>query len=190
MVELSGACNVLAASLMKIANDLRLLGSGPRSGFGEINLPENEPGSSIMPGKVNPTQAEAMTMVCAQVMGNNVTVTIAGSNGHLELNVFKPVIIYNVLQSGRLIADACRSFTDNCVAGITVNLPRIKQLLDQSLMLVTALNTHIGYDNAAKVAKKAHKEGKSLKQAALELDLLTSEQFDQWVKPADMLGPK
>jgi fumarate hydratase class II len=190
MVEVSGAYNVLAGSLMKIANDLRLLGSGPRSGFGEINLPENEPGSSIMPGKVNPTQAEAMTMVCAQVMGNNVTVTIAGSNGHLELNVFKPVIIYNVLQSGRLIADAGRSFTDNCVAGITVNLPRIKQLLDQSLMLVTALNTHIGYDNAAKVAKKAHKEGKSLKQAALELDLLTSEQFDQWVKPADMLGPK
>jgi fumarate hydratase, class II len=190
MVEVSGAYNVLAASLMKIANDLRLLGSGPRSGIAEINLPENEPGSSIMPGKVNPTQAEAMTMVCAQVMGNNVTVTVAGSNGHLELNVFKPVIIYNVLQSGRLIADACRSFTDNCVAGITVNLPRIKQLLDQSLMLVTALNTHIGYDNAAKVAKKAHKEGKSLKQAALELDLLTAEQFDQWVKPADMLGPK
>ncbi|HJT12042.1 MAG TPA: lyase family protein, partial [Dongiaceae bacterium] len=190
MVEISGAYNVLAASLMKIANDLRLLGSGPRSGIAEIKLPENEPGSSIMPGKVNPTQAEAMTMVCAQVMGNNVTVTVAGSNGHLELNVFKPVIIHNVLQSGRLIADACVSFTDNCVAGITVNLPRIKQLLDQSLMLVTALNTHIGYDNAAKVAKKAHKEGKSLKQAALELDLLTSEQFDQWVKPADMLGPK
>jgi len=190
MVEVSGAYNVLAASLMKIANDLRLLGSGPRSGIAEINLPENEPGSSIMPGKVNPTQAEAMTMVCAQVMGNNVTVTVAGSNGHLELNVFKPVIIYNVLQSGRLIADACRSFTDNCVAGITVNLPRIKQLLEQSLMLVTALNTHIGYDNAAKVAKKAHKEGKSLKQVALELDLLTAEQFDQWVKPQDMLGPK
>ena len=190
MVEISGAYNVLAASLMKIANDLRLLGSGPRSGIAEINLPENEPGSSIMPGKVNPTQAEAMTMVCAQVMGNNVTVTIAGSNGHLELNVFKPVIIYNVLQSGRLLADACVSFTDNCIVGITVNLPRIKQLLEQSLMLVTALNTHIGYDNAAKVAKKAHKEGKSLKQAALELDLLTSEQFDKWVKPADMLGPK
>jgi fumarate hydratase class II len=190
MVELSGAYNVLAASLMKIANDVRLMASGPRSGIAELNLPENEPGSSIMPGKVNPTQAEAMTMVCAQVMGNHVTVTVAGSNGHLELNVFKPVIIYNVLQSGRLIADACRSFTDNCVAGITVNLPRIKQLLEQSLMLVTALNTHIGYDNAAKVAKKAHKEGKSLKQAALELDLLTSEQFDQWVKPADMLGPK
>ena len=190
MVELSGAYNVLAVSLMKIANDLRLLGSGPRSGIAEINLPENEPGSSIMPGKVNPTQAEAMTMVCTQVMGNHVTVTIAGSNGHLELNVFKPVIIYNVLQSGRLLADACVSFTDNCVAGITVNLARIKQLLEQSLMLVTALNTHIGYDNAAKVAKKAHKEGKSLKQAAMELDLLTSAQFDQWVRPADMLGPK
>jgi fumarate hydratase class II len=190
MVEISGAYNVLAASLMKIANDLRLLGSGPRSGIAEINLPENEPGSSIMPGKVNPTQAEAMTMVCAQVMGNHVTVTVAGSNGHLELNVFKPVMIYNVLQSGRLIADACRSFTDNCVTGITVNLPRIQQLLEQSLMLVTALNTHIGYDNAAKVAKKAHKEGKSLKQAALELELLTSEQFDQWVRPQDMLGPK
>jgi fumarate hydratase, class II len=190
MVELSGAYNVLAASLMKIANDLRLLGSGPRSGIAEINLPENEPGSSIMPGKVNPTQAEAMTMVCSQVMGNHVTVTVAGANGHLELNVFKPVIIYNVLQSGRLLADASVSFTDNCIAGITVNLSRIKQLLEQSLMLVTALNTHIGYDNAAKVAKKAHKEGKSLKQAALELDLLTSEQFDQWVKPADMLGPK
>jgi fumarate hydratase class II len=190
MVELSGAYNVLAASLMKIANDLRLLGSGPRSGIAEINLPENEPGSSIMPGKVNPTQAEAMTMVCAQVMGNNVTVTVAGASGHLELNVFKPVIIYNVLQSGRLLADACVSFTDNCIAGITVNLARIKQLLEQSLMLVTALNTHIGYDNAAKVAKKAHKEGKSLKQAAIELDLLTREQFDQWVKPADMLGPK
>ena len=190
MVELSGAYNVLAVSLMKIANDLRLLGSGPRSGIAEINLPENEPGSSIMPGKVNPTQAEAMTMVCTQVMGNHVTVTVAGSNGHLELNVFKPVIIYNVLQSGRLLADACVSFTDNCIAGITVNLARIKQLLEQSLMLVTALNTHIGYDNAAKVAKKAHKEGKSLKQAAMELDLLTSAQFDQWVKPADMLGPK
>ena len=190
MVELSGAYNVLACSLMKIANDIRLMGSGPRSGIAEINLPENEPGSSIMPGKINPTQAEAMTMVCTQVMGNHVTVSVAGSNGHLELNVFKPVIIFNVLQSGRLLADACRSFTDNCVSGITVNLARIKQLLEQSLMLVTALNTHIGYDNAAKVAKKAHREGKSLKQAAMELDLLTSEQFDKWVKPADMLGPK
>ncbi len=160
MVELSGALNVLAASLMKIANDIRLLGSGPRCGFGELNLPENEPGSSIMPGKVNPTQSEAMTMVCAQVMGNNVAVTIAGSNGHFELNVFKPVIIYNVLQSIRLLADACRSFTDNCVVGIE-RQPRAHQAScsNESLMLVTALNPHIGYDNAAKVAKKAHKEG-------------------------------
>ena len=189
-VEISGAYNVLACSLMKIANDIRLLGSGPRSGLAEINLPENEPGSSIMPGKVNPTQAEAMTMVAAQVIGNNVAVTVSGSNGHLELNVFKPVIIHNVLQSGKLIADACMSFTDNCVVGITPNLPRIKQSLDQSLMLVTALNTHIGYDNAAKVAKKAHKEGTSLKQAALALGLLTAAQFDQWVRPEDMLGPK
>ncbi len=190
LVELSGAYNVIATSLMKIANDIRLLGSGPRSGLAEINLPENEPGSSIMPGKVNPTQAEAMTMVCAQVMGNNVAVTIAGSNGHLELNVFKPVIIHNVLQSGQLIADAATSFTDNCVVGITPNLARIKQSLEQSLMLVTALNTHIGYDNAAKVAKKAHKEGTSLKEAALSLGLLTAEQFDKWVRPQDMLGPK
>jgi fumarate hydratase class II len=188
--ELSGAYNTIAASLMKIANDIRLLGSGPRSGLAEINLPENEPGSSIMPGKVNPTQAEAMTMVAAQVMGNNVAVTVACSNGHLELNVFKPVIIHNVLQSGTLIADACMSFTDNCVAGITPNLPKIRQSLEQSLMLVTALNTHIGYDNAAKVAKKAHKEGTSLKEAALALGLLNEKQFDQWVKPADMLGPK
>ncbi|MBI2254499.1 MAG: class II fumarate hydratase [Proteobacteria bacterium] len=189
-VELSGAYNVIAASLMKIANDIRLLGSGPRSGLAEINLPENEPGSSIMPGKVNPTQAEAMTMVCAQIMGNNVAVTVSGSNGHLELNVFKPVIIHNVLQSGQLIADAAVSFTDNCVAGITPNLARIKQSLEQSLMLVTALNTHIGYDNAAKVAKKAHKEGTSLKEAALALGLLTADQFDKWVRPQDMLGPK
>ncbi len=189
-VEVSGVYNVIAASLMKIANDIRLLGSGPRSGLAEINLPENEPGSSIMPGKVNPTQAEAMTMVCAQIMGNNVAVTVSGSNGHLELNVFKPVIIHNVLQSGQLIADAAVSFTDNCVAGITPNLPRIKQSLEQSLMLVTALNTHIGYDNAAKVAKKAHKEGTSLKEAALALGLLTADQFDKWVRPQDMLGPK
>jgi len=189
-IELSGAYNVIAASLMKIANDIRLLGSGPRSGLAEINLPENEPGSSIMPGKVNPTQAEAMTMVCAQIMGNNVAVTVAGSNGHLELNVFKPVIIHNVLQSGQLIADAAVSFTDNCVVGITPNLPKIKQSLEQSLMLVTALNTHIGYDNAAKVAKKAHKEGTSLKEAALALKLLTADQFDKWVRPQDMLGPK
>ncbi|MDY0884288.1 class II fumarate hydratase [Dongia soli] len=190
MVEISGAYNVLAASLMKIANDVRLLGSGPRSGLAELNLPENEPGSSIMPGKVNPTQCEAMTMVCAQVMGNHVTVTVSGATGHLELNVFKPVIIYNVLQSGRLLADAAMSFTDNCVVGITPNLPRIKQSLEQSLMLVTALNTHIGYDNAAKIAKKAHKEGSSLKEAGIALGLLTAEQFDKWVRPADMLGPK
>jgi fumarate hydratase class II len=190
LVELSGAFNVIACSLMKIGNDIRLLGSGPRSGLAEINLPENEPGSSIMPGKVNPTQAEALTMVCAQIMGNHVAVTVAGASGQLELNVFKPVIIDNVLRSGRLIADATTSFADKCVAGITANQGRIRQLLDQSLMLVTALNPHIGYDNAAKVAKKAHREGKSLKQAAIELDLLTAEQFDKWVRPADMLGPK
>jgi fumarate hydratase class II len=190
LVELSGAYNVLACSLMKIANDIRLLGSGPRSGIGEILLPENEPGSSIMPGKVNPTQAEALTMVACQVMGNNVAITVAGSNGHLELNVFKPVIIHNLLQSGQLIADACRSFTDNCVAGIVPNKPRIKQQLEQSLMLVTALNPHIGYDNAAKVAKKAHAEGTSLRDAVIALKLLTGEQFDKLVRPQDMLGPR
>jgi len=190
MVEASGALNVLAASLMKIANDVRMLGSGPRCGIGEISLPENEPGSSIMPGKVNPTQSEAMTMVCAQVMGNHVAVTVGGSNGHFELNVFKPVIIHNVLQSARLIADACMSFTDNCVAGIEPNRERIDQLLFGSLMLVTALNPHIGYDNAAKIAKKAHAEGTTLKQAALALGLLTSEQFDRWVRPEQMTGPR
>jgi fumarate hydratase class II len=190
MVELSGALNTLAVSLMKIANDVRLLGSGPRCGFGELSLPENEPGSSIMPGKVNPTQSEALTMVAAQVMGNHVAVTVGGSNGHFELNVFKPVIIYNVLQSIRLIADGAMSFTDNCVVGIEANRERITQLLNESLMLVTALNPHIGYDNAAKVAKKAHKEGTTLKQAALALGLLTSEQFDQLVRPEDMTGPK
>ena len=172
MVELHGALNVLAASLMKIANDIRLLGSGPRCGFGELKLPENEPGSSIMPGKVNPTQSEALTMVCYQVMGNNVSVTLGASNGHLELNVFKPLIIYNVLQSIRLLADGCRSFTDNCVVGIEADRERIAKLLHESLMLVTALNPKIGYDNAAKVAKKAHKEGTTLKQAALALGLL------------------
>ncbi len=190
LVELSGVLNTLAVSLMKIANDIRLLGSGPRCGIGEIKLPENEPGSSIMPGKVNPTQSEAMTMVCAQVMGNHVTVTIAGSNGHFELNVFKPVIIYNVLQSVRLLADACNSFTENCVAGIEPDRARIKKLLHESLMLVTALNPHIGYDNAAKIAKKAHAEGKSLKQAGVELGLLTEKQFDEWIKPEDMIKPK
>lgn len=189
MVEISGALNVLAVSLMKIANDIRLLGSGPRCGFGELILPENEPGSSIMPGKVNPTQCEAMTMLCTQVMGNHVAVTIAGSNGHFELNVFKPVMIYNVLQSIRLIADGCISFTDNCVVGIEADERRITELRDKSLMLVTALNPHIGYDNAAKIAKKAHKEGKTLKEAAIELKLLTSEQFDKWVIPEDMVKP-
>ncbi len=190
MVELSGALNVLACSLMKIANDIRLLGSGPRCGLGELSLPENEPGSSIMPGKVNPTQSEAMTMVCAQVMGNHVAVTIGGATGHFELNVFKPVIAYNVLQSMRLIADACVSFTDNCVAGIQANAEHIEKLRNESLMLVTALNPYIGYDNAAKIAKKAHKEGTTLKMAALALNLLTAEQFDQWVRPEEMLGPK
>ena len=190
MVEVSGALNVLATSLMKIANDVRLLGSGPRCGIGEISLPENEPGSSIMPGKVNPTQSEAMTMVCTQVMGNHVTVTIAGSNGHFELNVFKPVIVFNVLQSIRLIADSCNSFTDNCVVGIEANTDRINKLLHESLMLVTALNPHIGYDNAAKIAKKAHKDGTTLMQAGIDLGLLTEAQFKEWIKPEDMVHPK
>jgi len=190
MVELSGALNTLAVSLMKIANDIRLLASGPRAGLGEISLPANEPGSSIMPGKVNPTQCEAMTMVCAQVMGNAVTVSVAGSHGHLELNVFKPVIIYNVLQSIQLIADAAHAFTDKCVVGIEANAARITQLLNESLMLVTALNPHIGYDNAAKIAKKAHAEGTTLKAAALALGLVTEEQFDAWVVPAEMIRPR
>lgn len=190
IVETSGALNTLAVSLMKIANDIRLLASGPRSGIGELSLPENEPGSSIMPGKVNPTQSEAMTMVCAQVMGNNTTISIAGSNGHFELNVFKPVMIYNLLQSIRLLGDACNSFTDNCVVGIEANEDRIKKLMNDSLMLVTSLNPVIGYDNAAKIAKKAHKEGKNLKETALELGLLTEEQFDQAVRPELMVGPK
>lgn len=190
LIEISGALNVLAASLMKIANDLRLLGSGPRCGIGEIDLPANEPGSSIMPGKVNPTQCEAMTMLCAQIMGNHVTVTVAGSNGHFELNVFKPVMIYNVLQSIRLIADGCNSFTDNCVVGIKANEARIEKLLNESLMLVTALNPHIGYDNAAKIAKKAHADGSTLQEAGLELGLLTAEQFKDWIKPLDMIKPR
>jgi fumarate hydratase class II len=190
LVELSGALNVLAVSCMKIANDIRLLGSGPRCGLGEIALPENEPGSSIMPGKVNPTQCEAMTMLCAQVMGNHVAVTIAGSNGHFELNVFKPVMIHNVLQSIRLIADGAISLTDNCIVGLQANRGRIDALLHQSLMLVTALNPKIGYDNAAKVAKKAHTEGTTLKEAALALGLLTSAEFDALVRPERMLGPQ
>ncbi|KAI9225546.1 MAG: fumarate hydratase [Piptocephalis tieghemiana] len=190
IVEASGALNTVATSLMKIANDIRLLGSGPRCGLGELQLPENEPGSSIMPGKVNPTQCEAMTMVCAQVMGNNVAITVAGSNGHFELNVFKPVMIKNLLSSIRLIADASDSFRLNCVQGIQANESRIRSIMQESLMLVTALNPHIGYDNAASAAKKAHKEGTTLKEAALSLNLLTSEQFDQWVRPENMIGPK
>ncbi len=188
IVETHGALKQLAVSLMKIANDIRLLASGPRSGIGEIHIPDNEPGSSIMPGKVNPTQNEAVTMVAAQVMGNDVTISIGGSNGHYELNVFKPVMASNFLQSARLIGDACTSFTDNCVSGIEPNYEGIKKHLDNSLMLVTALNPHIGYENAAKIAKKALKENKSLREAALALGLLTNEQFDQWVRPEDMIG--
>jgi len=188
MVELSGALKRSAVALMKIANDIRMLSSGPRSGIGEIIIPDNEPGSSIMPGKVNPTQPEALTMVCAQVIGNDVAVSIGGSNGHFELNVFKPLIAANVLQSARLIGDACVSFNEKCAAGIEPNLSVIKLHLENSLMLVTALNTHIGYENAAKIAKKAHKENKTLREAAIELGLLTSEQFDQWVRPEKMVG--
>jgi len=189
LIEASGALNVLAAALMKIGNDIRLMGSGPRSGLGELHLPENEPGSSIMPGKVNPTQVEALTMVAAQVMGNHVTITIAGSQGQFELNVFKPVIIYDLLQSIRLLSDAARSFADNCVAGIEVNRARIDELLQRSLMLVTALNPHIGYDKAAQVAKKAHAEGSSLKEAAMALGYVSAEDFDRWVRPEAMIGP-
>jgi fumarate hydratase class II len=189
MVELSGAMNTIATSFMKIANDIRLLGSGPRCGIGEINLPANEPGSSIMPGKVNPTQCEAMTMVCAQVMGNHTAVTVAGSQGHFELNVYKPVMIYNVLQSLKLLADSAKSFTTRCVDGIEANNERIDKLLHESLMLVTALNPHIGYDNAAKIAKKAYNDGSTLKEAGIALDLLTEEQFKEWIDPATMVKP-
>lgn len=190
LVEMHGILKTLAVSLIKISNDIRWLGSGPRCGIGEISLPENEPGSSIMPGKVNPTQSEAMTMVCAQVFGNDVTVNFAGASGNFELNVFMPVIAFNILQSIRLLADACESFTDNCVVGITANEANIKKHLENSLMLVTALNPVIGYDNSAKVAKKAHKENKTLKEAAIELGLLTSEKFDEVVRPEKMIGPK
>jgi fumarate hydratase class II len=186
MVELSGALKRVAVSLMKIANDIRMLSSGPRSGIGEIIIPDNEPGSSIMPGKVNPTQPEAMTMVAAQVMGNDVAVSVGASNGHFELNVFKPVIAANVLQSARLIGDACVSFNDNCAVGIAPNLPTLQRHLENSLMLVTALNPHIGYYKAAEIAKKAHKEGTTLKEAALSLGHVTSEQFDEWVDPRKM----
>lgn len=190
LVEISGALNSTAVSLMKVANDIRLLGSGPRSGLGEIALPANEPGSSIMPGKVNPTQCEALTMVCAQVMGNHTTVSVAGSHGHLELNVFKPVMVYSVLQSIRLLSDSAISFTDNCVIGIEANTARIDKLMNESLMLVTALNPHIGYDNAAKIAKKAHADGTTLKEAGLELGLLTEEQFGDWIVPSEMIKPR
>jgi len=190
MVEVSGALNVIACSIMKIANDLRFLASGPRCGLGELSLPENEPGSSIMPGKVNPTQCEAITMVAAQVMGNHVAVTIGGSNGHFELNVFKPMMVANVLRSIRLLGDSCVAFTDKCVVGVEVNRERVAQLLHESLMLVTALNPHIGYDKAATIAKTAHREGGTLKETALKLGYLTEEQFDEWVRPEDMLGPK
>ncbi|XP_071079155.1 probable fumarate hydratase, mitochondrial [Haliotis cracherodii] len=190
LIEVHGALNVVACSLMKIGNDIRFLGSGPRCGLGEISLPENEPGSSIMPGKVNPTQCEALTMVAAQVMGNHVAVSVGGSNGHFELNVFKPMMVRNVLQSIRLLADASLSFTKHCVTGIKPNRERISQLLNDSLMLVTALNPYIGYDNAAKIAKHAHKKGTTLKQAALDLGVLTEEEFDKYLKPETMLGPK
>ncbi len=188
-VELSGQLKTVAVSLMKIASDIRLLGSGPRAGIGELLLPENEPGSSIMPGKVNPTQAEALTMVCAQVIGNDVAVNIGGMSGHFELNVFKPVIVYNTLQSLRLIGDAARSFTDNMVVGIMANTTRIDELMRSSLMLVTALAPHIGYDKSAQVAHHAHHEGTTLREAALTLGYVTSEQFDEWVRPEDMTHP-
>ena len=190
IVEASGVMKTLASSLMKIANDVRWLGSGPRCGIGEVNLPANEPGSSIMPGKVNPTQSEAMTMVCAQVMGNDTAINFGGASGNFELNVFKPVMIYNLLQSIRLIADACESFTDNCVVGIEANVVNTQKHLTNSLMLVTALNPHVGYDNAAKIAKKAHAENSTLEEAAVALGLLTSEQFKEFVKPENMVGPK
>ena len=188
LVDVSGALNSLAVSLMKIGNDIRLLGSGPRCGIGEISLPENEPGSSIMPGKVNPTQCEALTMVAAQVMGNHVTVTIAGASGQLELNVFKPVIIYNVLQSIRLLSDVCRSFREHCVEGLTANESRIQDLLHSSLMLVTALSPHIGYDKAAEIAKKAHHENTTLLEASLALGYVTEAQYKEWVRPEKMVG--
>ena len=190
LVEASGALNTLACSLMKIANDIRWLGSGPRCGIGELSLPANEPGSSIMPGKVNPTQSEALTMVASQVIGNHTTITVAGASGNFELNVFKPVMIYNLLQSIRLLSDSVTSFTEKCLDGLSPNTNRIEALLHESLMLVTALNPHIGYDNAAKIAKKAHQEGSTLKEAGIALNLLTEEEFDAWVVPKNMTAPK
>jgi fumarate hydratase class II len=190
MVEISGVLNTIAVSLNKIANDIRLLGSGPRSGLGELSLPENEPGSSIMPGKVNPTQCEALSMVCAQVMGNHTTVTFAGAQGHLELNVFKPVIAYNVLQSIRLLGDASMSFTDHCIVGIEPNRERIAELMEKSLMLVTALTPHIGYDKAAKIAKLALKNGTTLREEAVGGGFVTADEFDEYVRPEEMIHPK
>ena len=190
IVAASGAMNTLAVSLMKIANDVRWLGSGPRCGFGELSLPANEPGSSIMPGKVNPTQSEAMTMVCCQVMGNHTAITMGGSQGNFELNVFKPMMIHNLLHSIRLLSDACVSFGDRCIEGLEANEDMIQKHLDSSLMLVTALNNHIGYDKSAKIAKNAHEKGITLRESALELGLLTNEQFDEWVRPEDMTSPK
>ena len=190
IIEMSGVLNTIAAGLMKIANDIRLMGSGPRSGLGELRLPENEPGSSIMPGKVNPTQCEALTQVAAQVMGNHVAISVAGSSGHLELNVFKPVMIHNLLDSIRLISDGCVSFTDNCVSGLEIDVERTGELLERSLMLVTALAPHIGYDDAARIAKKAHMDGTTLREAALSLGLVTKDDFDRWVRPQDMIGSK
>ena len=189
MVETHGALKQLAVSLMKIANDIRMSASGPRSGIGEIFIPSNEPGSSIMPGKVNPTQAEAMTMVCARIMGNDTTVSIAGSNGQFELNVFKPVMISSLLESATLLADACLSFNNHCVVGIEPNLERIEENLKNSLMLVTALNPHIGYDKAALIAKKALVDNSSIKKAALDLGYLTEQEFDEWVVPEKMISP-
>ena len=188
LVEFHGTLNTIAVSLMKIANDIRLLGSGPRCGFGELNLPENEPGSSIMPGKVNPTQCEALTMIAAQVMGNDVAINIGGSNGHFELNVFKPVMIYNFLHSARLIGDGCVSFNDKCAVGIEPIEANIQKHVNNSLMLVTALNTKIGYYKAAEIAQTAHKEGTTLKEMAIKLGYLTAEEFDQWVVPSQMVG--
>ena len=190
IVGLSGALKATAVALMKIANDVRWLGSGPRCGLGELKLPENEPGSSIMPGKVNPTQSEAMTMACSQVFGNDVALNLGGAMGNFELNVFKPLIANAFLQSARLLGDAARSFNDNCAVGIEPDRERIDKLLRESLMLVTALNPHIGYDKAAKIAKTAHKEGTTLKEAAVKLGFLTAEQFDAWVRPEEMVGPK
>jgi fumarate hydratase class II len=188
-VEAHGALNTIAVSLFKIANDIRFLGSGPRSGLGELSLPENEPGSSIMPGKVNPTQCEALTMVCTQVMGNQTTMTIAGSQGHFELNVYKPVMAYNLLQSIRLLAEASVSFSDNCVVGIEANEDKIAELLSRSLMLVTALAPKIGYDNATKVAKTAHKNGTTLREEAVKLGFVSEQEFDEIVRPEKMISP-